>query len=319
MRLASVAVLTLSSVLEDRSSIKTPANVSALNRGHSAEMAKIWMTSHVNAHVPIDQRTVPTLKLLITTFVSVAALTHPPDAQVDRGSMQALANVSAPNQSQHAHRARSLIPTHVSASAQIDRQRAVPMLRFSTTSYADVSVPRDIDVPVDISLMKTSAHANVPILDHIVTSHRFSTVKHVGANVHTNQHVNLRTNSIPTRVLATASPNPVHPHTTLSTNLVAASVVISTLAPSTRSLTKRPVNVSVPELRSVDLHNDSTRKHVDVSAPVIAPVWPIRISTATGAGASASRAINTSVEHTMYLTTIVVTVYVIVTVLHRMF
>ena len=228
--------------------------------------------------------------------------------------MQALANVSALNQSLHAHQARNLIPTRVNASALIDQQ-AVPMLRFSTVNFADVSVPGDTDAPLDISSMKISAHVNVPTLDRLAASHRFSTTTHVSANVHANRHVN----SIPIHVLAIASPNPVHPLTTLSTNLVAASVGNNTLAPSTQPLTLRPVGASVPEWRSVDLRNDSTRIRVDVSAPAISLVRPIRFSTTTGAGVSASTVTSTSAAHTMYLTTVVATVYVIANVPHRMF
>ena len=187
-------------------------------------------------------------------------------------------------------------------------------------NFADVSVPGDLHVPVDISSTKTNAHVNVHTLDQLVTIHKFSIVTHVSANVHTNRHVSLRMNSIPTHVLATASPNLVRPLTTLRTNLVAASVAISTLAPSTVSLTERPVNASVPDCKSVDLRNDSTQIHVNVSAPTIASVRQIRFSTAIGADASASTATNTNVaERIMYLTTIVVTVYVIVTVPHRTF
>lgn len=140
----------------------------------------------------------------------------------------------------------------------------------------------------------------------------------VSVSVHTNQHVNLHTNSIPTRALVTAGPNHVLPLTTLSVNPVAASVVITTLAPSTAPSTEGLVGASVLKWKSVDLHNDSTRISVNVSAPATDPVWPIRFSTATGAGVNVSRATNTNAGHTMCLTTTVVTAYVTVVVPHRM-
>ena len=75
MRLANAAVPTLSSAQVDRSSIQIPVNVSALNPGHSAEMPRISMTSHVNAHVPIDRKAVPTLRRLIMMSVSAVVRT----------------------------------------------------------------------------------------------------------------------------------------------------------------------------------------------------------------------------------------------------
>lgn len=163
MRHANAAVLTSSSVQVSKSSIQIPVNASAPNPGHSAEMPRISTTLHVNVHVPIDQKAAPTLRPLIMTLVGVAVLTSL-DAQVDRGSTQTLANVSALNQSQHVHQAKSSIPTRVNASVQIDQQ-AVPMLGFSTMNFAGASVPGDLDVPVDISSMKINAHVNVLTLD----------------------------------------------------------------------------------------------------------------------------------------------------------
>lgn len=74
MKLANAAVLTLSSVQEDKSLTRPPVDVSAPNLGQNVPSLSHMMISHVSVLVQIDRQLAPTRKFLTMTSAYADAL-----------------------------------------------------------------------------------------------------------------------------------------------------------------------------------------------------------------------------------------------------